>query len=88
MSGEKRSTFVVHPDDPENLGGLPRSFVDAEEARLAKIPGSAAYCRYHCFGDGHAEDCPRGGDRCRECGVELGAGYLCDECDTVVGWDE
>ena len=22
-------------------------------------------------------------DRCRECGVELGAGYLCDDCDRV-----
>jgi hypothetical protein len=20
---------------------------------------------------------------CRECGTELGAGYLCDDCDTV-----
>jgi hypothetical protein len=25
-------------------------------------------------------------DRCRECDVELGAGYLCDDCDTVEGW--
>ncbi len=22
-------------------------------------------------------------DHCRECGVELGAGYLCDDCDRV-----
>lgn len=22
-------------------------------------------------------------DRCRECGRDLGAGYLCDDCDTV-----
>jgi len=22
-------------------------------------------------------------DRCRECGRELGAGYLCDGCDTI-----
>jgi len=21
--------------------------------------------------------------RCKECGDEIGAGYLCDECDTV-----
>lgn len=26
-------------------------------------------------------------DRCRECGTELGAGYLCDGCDTVEGWE-
>jgi len=25
---------------------------------------------------------------CRKCGVELGAGYLCDECDTVEVVDE
>lgn len=24
---------------------------------------------------------------CRECGRELGAGYLCDDCDTVEGWE-
>lgn len=24
---------------------------------------------------------------CRECGIDLGAGYLCDDCDTVDGWD-
>ena len=22
-------------------------------------------------------------DRCRKCGTALGAGYLCDDCDTV-----
>lgn len=22
-------------------------------------------------------------DKCRECGIELGAGYLCDDCDTI-----
>jgi hypothetical protein len=27
-------------------------------------------------------------DRCRECGRRLGCGYLCDDCDTVEGWDE
>jgi hypothetical protein len=27
-------------------------------------------------------------DRCQECGVKLGAGYLCDECDTVTFEDE
>jgi len=25
--------------------------------------------------------------RCRECNAELGAGYLCDDCDTVVVHD-
>lgn len=25
-------------------------------------------------------------DRCWECGAVLGAGYLCDDCDTVEGW--
>ena len=25
---------------------------------------------------------------CRECGCDLGAGYLCDDCDTVEGWDD
>jgi len=25
-------------------------------------------------------------DHCRECGQGLGAGYLCDDCDTVEGW--
>jgi len=24
---------------------------------------------------------------CRECGTRLGAGYLCDDCDTVEGWE-
>jgi hypothetical protein len=24
---------------------------------------------------------------CRECGKALGAGYLCDDCDTVEGWE-
>ena len=24
---------------------------------------------------------------CRECHKELGAGYLCDNCDTVEGWE-
>lgn len=24
-----------------------------------------------------------GTDRCRECGVKLAAGYLCDDCDQV-----
>lgn len=24
---------------------------------------------------------------CRECGTYLGAGYLCDDCDTVEGWE-
>jgi len=27
-------------------------------------------------------------DKCRECGKQLGAGYLCDECDTVTFADE
>lgn len=26
-------------------------------------------------------------DRCHECGRDLGAGYLCDDCDRVEGWD-
>lgn len=25
---------------------------------------------------------------CRVCGVELGAGYLCDDCDIVEGWPD
>ena len=25
---------------------------------------------------------------CRECGIDLGAGYLCDDCDTVEGWPD
>ena len=25
---------------------------------------------------------------CRECGVELPVGYLCDDCDTVEGWPD
>jgi len=29
-----------------------------------------------------------GGDECRECGTDLGAGYLCDDCDTVEGWPD
>ena len=28
------------------------------------------------------------GDTCRECGCDLGAGYLCDDCDTVEGWPD
>jgi len=27
-------------------------------------------------------------DKCRECGVTLGAGYLCDDCDEVTFVDE
>ena len=27
-------------------------------------------------------------DECRECGRPLGAGYLCDDCDTVAGWPD
>lgn len=27
-------------------------------------------------------------DTCRECGINLGAGYLCDDCDEVEGWDD
>ena len=27
-------------------------------------------------------------DTCRECGVKLGSGYLCDDCDSVIGWPE
>ena len=27
-------------------------------------------------------------DECRECGKDLGAGYLCDDCDTVDGWPD
>lgn len=27
-------------------------------------------------------------DRCRDCGTRLGAGYLCDDCDTVEVWDD
>lgn len=30
---------------------------------------------------GEQGDCT--GAHCRECGVKLGAGYLCDECDTI-----
>jgi len=29
-----------------------------------------------------------GESKCRECGTDLGAGYLCDYCDTVEGWDD
>jgi hypothetical protein len=26
-------------------------------------------------------------DTCNKCGKWLGAGYLCDDCDTVEGWE-
>jgi len=31
----------------------------------------------------HTDQTPQ---TCRECDIELGAGYLCDDCDTVEGW--
>ena len=41
---------------------------------------------------GEAYDSSNGADNkaseCRECGTELGAGYLCDGCDTVDGWPD
>jgi len=27
-------------------------------------------------------------NECRVCGTDLGAGYLCDDCDTVEGWPD
>lgn len=30
----------------------------------------------------------RATQQCRECGVELGAGYLCDDCDCVEVLDD
>lgn len=54
------SHFVMTDSEARrNLGGLKPSFVAAEEARLARVPGTVQYCRAHCHGDGHAADCPR-----------------------------
>jgi len=33
-------------------------------------------------------DAPFTDAKCRECGVPLGAGYLCDDCDTVEVLDD
>lgn len=43
-------------------------------------------CLIHLEGDDLRTDGGRV-DRCRGCGAELGAGYLCDGCDTVEGWE-
>lgn len=46
--------------------------------------------------EGYSEDqdwepyrtCSNYEPECRDCGKALGAGYLCDDCDTVDGWPE
>jgi len=67
---------AVERRDLELCGQCERLYTDKSDPYQASQDWSA----YRSAADAPTE--------CRECGTDLGAGYLCDDCDTAEGWPE
>lgn len=82
MNYENFSAYLMTPTQPH--GHTFHTSRDCGRLSGARkiVDRGKGYVTYH-----EAEPCPVCHDTCRECGVVLPAGYLCDDCDTVVVHD-